>query len=171
VGVYKTPVSVDEDTVINPNELLPYGANRYYLETVCSDMFDTTVIRLPGLFGAGLKKNVIFDLLNDNNVEKIHAAGVYQYYDLGNIWKDINVALVNNLEVVNFATEPVATKEVAKYAFGIDFDNMPSDIKPALWDMRTKHASVYGGIGGYLYSKEQELKSIKEFVIKTKADK
>jgi nucleoside-diphosphate-sugar epimerase len=164
VGVYKTAVGVDEDTEINLEELSPYGANRYYLERICRDLFDTTIIRLPGLFGTGLKKNVIFDLLNSNNIDKIHADGVYQYYDLSNIWKDINVALVNKLEVVNFATEPVATKEVAEYAFGIEFDNRPSDIEPAFWDMRSKHASKYGGTGGYLYSKVQELESIKQFV-------
>ena len=93
---------------------------------------------------------------------------MYQYYNLENIWKDIQIALDNNLPLVNLATPPVSTKEVAKIAFGIDFSNEPEDIKPAFWDMHSKYANVYGGEGDYLYSKEQELADIKAFVEKDK---
>jgi len=168
VGVYKNPNGATEDTEIDTDGLLPYGLNRHYLEQFCQQNFDTTIVRLPGLFGPGLKKNVIFDLLNDNNVDKIHKDGVYQYYNLENIWKDIQIALDNNLPLVNLATPPVSTKEVAKIAFGIDFSNEPEDIKPAFWDMHSKYANVYGGEGDYLYSKEQELADIKAFVEKDK---
>lgn len=164
VGVYKNPNGANEDTVIETEGLLPYGVNRYYLEQFCADNFDTTIVRLPGLYGKGLKKNVIFDLLNDNNVDRIHKDGVYQYYNLANIWKDISVALDNNLPLVNLATPPVSTEEVAREAFGIEFTNAPADIKPAYWDMHSKYANVYGGEGDYLYTKEQELNDIKQFV-------
>lgn len=164
VGVYKDPNGADEDTEIELEGLTPYGLHRYQLETFCRDNFDTTVVRLPGLFGDGIKKNVIFDLLNDNNVDKIHKAGVYQYYNLANIWKDINIALDNKLALVNFATPPVSTEEVSRVAFGKEFTNVPADTNPAFWDMHSKYASVYGGEGTYLYSKEQELAQIKAFV-------
>ncbi len=169
VGVYKTAVGVDEDTLIEQEGLLPYGANRLYLENFCRDKFDVTIVRLPGLFGQGLKKNVIYDLLHNNNVDRIHYAGSYQYYNLGNIWKDIQIALNNNLELVNFATEPVRTDEVADCCFDIkDFKNEPEGIKPAVWDMRSKYAGVYGGKDGYLYSKQQTLQDIKKFVESSK---
>ena len=147
---------------------MPYGVNRYYLEQFCRDNFDTTIVRLPGLFGDGLKKNVIYDLMNNNMVEKIHADGMYQYYNLDNIWRDINIALENNLPLVNLATPPVSTREVAKVAFGIDFTNKPEGIKPAYWDMHSKYASVYEGEGEYLYTKEQELDDIKKFVARSR---
>lgn len=171
VGVYKTAVGVNEDTPIDTEGLLPYGANRYYLENFCRDNFDTTIVRLPGLFGKGLKKNVIYDLMHNNNVDRIHAEGVYQYYNLANIWKDIQIALENNLPLVNFATEPVSTKEVAKYCFDMDFSNIPKDIQPAVWDMRTKHAAIYEGDGEYIYSKHQELEDIKKFIAGDKKTK
>jgi nucleoside-diphosphate-sugar epimerase len=165
VGVYKVANGVDEDTPVDTAGLPPYGINRYYLEEYCSEHFDTTIVRLPGLFGKGLKKNVIYDLLHGNMVENIHSKGVYQYYNLANIWKDIQVAVENGLKVVNFATEPVRTDEVASYCFGIEhFDQMPEGIKPAFWDMHSKHGALFGGAGPYLYSKQQELDDIKAFV-------
>ncbi len=167
VGVYKTPNGANEDTPIETEGLTPYGVNRHYLEEFCKEHFDTTIVRLPGLFGAGLKKNVIYDLLHNNMVENIHADGTYQYYNLDNIWKDIQVALDNNLPLVNFAVPPVSTSEVARVAFGMEeFANRPEGITPAFWDMHSKYADVYGGKGEYLYTKEQELEGIREFVEK-----
>lgn len=164
VGVYKSPNGANEDTPIETDGLLPYGVNRYHLEQFCQENFDTTIVRLPGLFGKGIKKNVIFDLLNDNNVDRIHKDGVYQYYNLANIWKDIRTALDNNLPLVNLATPPVSTQDVARECFGIEFTNTPEDVTPAFWDMHSKYASVYGGEGDYLYTKQQELDDIKTFV-------
>ncbi len=164
VGVYKNPNGANEDTPIDTNGLLPYGLHRHYLEQFCRDNFDTTILRLPGLFGPGLKKNVIFDLLHDNMIEKIHADGTYQYYNLGNIWTDISTALTNNLPLVNLATPPVKTELVAREAFGTEFTNRPSEVTPAFWDMHTKYADVYGGEGNYICTTVQELADIKKFV-------
>lgn len=164
VGVYKTPNGADEDAEIELDGLTPYGTNRYYLEQFCRENFDTTIVRLPGLFGPGLKKNVIYDLLHDNNVDRIHKDGVYQYYNLANIWHDIQVALDNGLPLVNLATPPVSTSQVAKECFGIEFTNTPDDVMPAFWDMHSKYADLYGGEGAYLYTKSQELDQIKSFV-------
>ncbi len=165
VGIYKGPNGADEDTPIDIDGLSAYGTNRDHLEEFVRTNFDALIVRLPGLFGEGLKKNVIFDLLNNNMVEKIHSAGVYQYYNLGNIWKDISVALDNNLSLVNFATEPVRTDELAVYCFGMtDFKQEPEDVNPAFWDMHSKNAALYGGTNPYLYSKQQVLDDIKAFV-------
>lgn len=169
VGVYKNPNGATEDTPIETEGLLPYGVNRYYLEQFCRENFDTTIVRLPGLFGDGLKKNVIYDLLHDNMVEKIHADGMYQYYNLDNIGKDIQTALDNGLELVNLAVPPVSTREVARVAFGVDFTNIPEGVNPAFWDMHSKYADLYGGEGDYLCTKEQELADIKAFVEKERS--
>jgi nucleoside-diphosphate-sugar epimerase len=171
VGVYKDSVGATEDTPITLDGLPPYGVNRYHLEQAVRETFPSAlIVRLPGLFGPGLKKNVIFDLLHNNNVDRIHHAGSYQYYNLGNICHDIKIALDNHLALINFATEPVRSDEIADYCFGIKgFNNQPEGIKPAVWDMRSQHADLYGGHGGYLYSKQQVLDDIKQFVIQEKA--
>lgn len=164
VDVYKNPVGVDEGTPIELQGLHAYGRNRFYLEQFCANNFDTLIIRLPGLFGNGLKKNVIYDLLHHNNVERIHHAGSFQYYNLDNIWRDIQVALKENLSLVNFAAEPVRTSEIAKEAFGVDFTNEPEGVAAGSYDMRSKYAAVYGKQGDYLYSRSEELADIKSFV-------
>lgn len=64
VDVYKNPVNVDEDTIINIHGLEPYGLNRFYLEKWVRENFqDYLIVRLPGLYGKNIKKNFIFDLI------------------------------------------------------------------------------------------------------------
>ncbi len=56
IDVYNLPVEVDEDTSIDGENLQPYGKHRLELETAIQKQFDASVVRLPGLFGKGLKK-------------------------------------------------------------------------------------------------------------------
>lgn len=54
----------DENTTVF-EETLAYGRNRRTLERACQEHFDDCIIlRLPALFGRGLKKNFVFDVLN-----------------------------------------------------------------------------------------------------------
>ena len=65
IDVYKNPIGVDEDTVIDIANMQPYGLNRYYLEKWVEDnITNHLIVRLPGLFGENMKKNFIFDLIN-----------------------------------------------------------------------------------------------------------
>lgn len=62
--VYKRPVNVNEDTPIDTEALHAYGLNRYRLEQWVRDAFpEATIVRLPGLFGSGIKKNFIYDYI------------------------------------------------------------------------------------------------------------
>lgn len=65
VDVYNQAEGVDEDTVIATDMLQPYGKHRYMLEQWVMENIDYYhIIRLPGLYGRGIKKNFIFDLIN-----------------------------------------------------------------------------------------------------------
>lgn len=164
VDVYKIPINVDEDTPLNIKNLHAYGKNRLYLEDFCQRKFNTLIVRLPGLFGPGLKKNIIYDLLKNNNVDKIHHAGSFQYYNLENIWKDIQIANCAGIELVNFATEPLRTDEIAGKCFGIKLINAPEGVSAGSYDMHTKHSILYGKAGPYLYSKAEVILGIKSFI-------
>lgn len=65
IDIYKTPSDIDENTTIETEGLHPYGKNRFYLEEFIRQQFKNhLIIRLPALFGEGLKKNFIYDFLN-----------------------------------------------------------------------------------------------------------
>jgi hypothetical protein len=54
----------DEGTNAFEDEIA-YGRHRRYLEAFCENRFPhCLIVRLPALFGTGLKKNFIFDLMN-----------------------------------------------------------------------------------------------------------
>lgn len=64
VDVYDNPAGVEEDTHINEHALHPYGLHRLKLEQWARSQYpDVLVVRLPGLYGQGLKKNFLFDLI------------------------------------------------------------------------------------------------------------
>jgi len=164
VAVYPTAVGVDEDSPINPDAQTPYGRHRWMLERDLADRFPRTlVMRLPGLFGPGLKKNAIFDLLHENELHKVNAAAEYQFYDLSRLWADVSIALTSGLEVVNMATEPVSIREVAAEVFNVSFTNDPGT-PPARYDMRSRHAALFGGRAGYLYDRRQVFDDLRAFV-------
>jgi nucleoside-diphosphate-sugar epimerase len=164
VAVYPVPVAVDEDTLIDPAFGTAYGRHRRELEVLAGRHFPRVLsVRLPGLYGPGLKKNAVYDLLHDNQLGKVHAGAVYQFYDLNRLWSDVQTALRADLRVVNLATEPVSVRDVARAAFGLDFRNDPGT-RPAHFDMRTRHAPLFGGAGGYLETREQVLAGLTRFV-------
>lgn len=163
VDVYAHPRGVNEDSPIDAAVLQPYGRHRFELERFIAGEFDSVTIRLPGLFGTGLKKNAIYDLLHGNDLDKIHCDGVFQFYDLENLWKDIQVAQRHRLRLVNFATEPTSVRELAREAFGIDFHNTTAASPPA-YDVTSRHAGLYGGSAGYLYDRQRVLAAMRTFV-------
>lgn len=164
VDVYKQPIhGVDEDTGIAEDNHA-YGHNRYLLEQFITERFDTLVVRLPALYGKGLKKNIIYDLMHDNNVDQIHSGGEFQFYFLDNLWTDIQKALDHELMLVNISVEPVLVSTVAKDVFGIDFNNQPEGQTAAKYDMHSKHADLWGGHNGYMYDVSQSIADMKTFV-------
>lgn len=166
ICVFKDPVDgFTEDTPVDLEGLPPYGVHRYKLEQFVREHFpNALIVRLPGLYGAGLKKNIIFDLMHDNNVERIHKDASVQYYNLGHIWSDIQIALDNQVTLLHLSVGPTTTQEVAKAAFDMEFTNAPADVHPKTFDFHSKHAGLFGGTDGYLYSKQQSLDEIKNFV-------
>lgn len=164
--VYKNPFNVDEKTLIDLNGLHPYGTNRFYLEEFIRKQFKKNlIIRLPALFGDGLKKNFIFDLLNNNCLELTHKDSIFQFYNLKNLWKDINVALKNKISLLNISTEPTSAKEIAKKVFDINFDNI-TEKNPANYNLKSIYYKNWNGNSGYLYKKEEIIKELKEFIKK-----
>lgn len=170
VDVYPNPNGVDEDTIIDQLQLTQaYGCHRYKMEQFMKSHFSkVTIIRCPQLYGLGLKKNFVFDLIHESSLDFTHKDTTLQFYHLKNIWDDIQVAVNNSLPLVNFAVEPVTAAELASYSLNINFANVTK--KPAMqFDMQTKYADLYGLPGRYLYNKTRTLKELKEFILEERA--
>lgn len=162
VDVYPSPLDVDEHTLIDRASGSPYGRHRLWLEDFLRERFDTVVVRLPGLFGVGLKKNIIFDILTGNRVDQIVPNAVFQFYDMQHLWAHVQMAQQQGLGLVNFATEPTSVREVAMDGLGVSLP-APEQSNAPRYDMKSKHASVFGGSRGYVADKKSVLAGIREF--------
>jgi nucleoside-diphosphate-sugar epimerase len=164
IDVYPVPREVDEDSVIQREGHHAYGLHRLEVEDWIRARFpNVVVLRLPGLFGPGIKKNVIFDMIHDNGLDKVHPDGVFQYYDLRRLADDIDRAWELQIPLLNLSTAQLATSEIRERFF-------PSKQlggtgpAPASYDMRSKYAYDWGGGEGYLYSKNQVLNDLEDWL-------
>lgn len=65
IDVFKIPLGVDEASSIDMDGLQAYGYNRCLLENWVKENYpEALIVRLPGLFGEGIKKNFIYDIIN-----------------------------------------------------------------------------------------------------------
>jgi hypothetical protein len=144
VDVYPEPHGVDEGVTVLPEEHdQAYGRNRLRLERFVLERFTTAcVLRLPGLFGPGLKKNLIFDLAGGRGGQFVHHESVFQFYDLDRLASDADKAVELGLRTVNLATQPVGAQTLAQSVFGIDLTG--TSVPRVSYDMRTVHSAAFG---------------------------
>jgi NAD dependent epimerase/dehydratase family len=175
VCIYPGGTSPDETSPLSTDGLTPYGANRLHMEQTLAERFDTLAVRLPQLYGLGLKKGIVYDLLNDYRVGYIRPQGRFQYYDLRRLWDDIQIALRANLRTLNVATPALTSARVALECFGVDIaDQAPPGAESPFAqmytrDMRTIHADLFGGPSGYLLDEAAEIQALQAFVREQRA--
>jgi dTDP-4-dehydrorhamnose reductase len=163
VDVFKNPQGVDEDTPVDEDGLHPYGLHRRLLEKFVEEHFPKhLIVRLPGLVGPGLRKNVIFDFLNNNNLNAIESRSVFQFYPMVNLWFDIQIALQKGLKLVHLTAEPVSVSDVSQLGFGRSFtQELPNT--PARYDMQTRYAGQFGASGRHQYSVHETILAIRAY--------
>lgn len=163
VDVYPVSIGVDESFDCDAAANHAYGVNRRYFEKAVEAQFDNVqILRIGGVFGPGLKKNVIYDLLHGNCLEKINPLSSFQYYNVGGLWRDIT-QLGTEIRLANFVTEPLRTEDVRQRLFPqrvVGADAMPM----ASYDIRTLHSAAFQGPPGYLRGAAQVMEELREFV-------
>lgn len=165
VDVFIAPYEVTESSRLIKKGLHPYGLHRAELEEFVQDNFEQHyILRLPGLFGPGLKKNVIYDLMHDNNVSEINPDGSLQYYGVENLGKDIRVAINNGLQLVHLTSEPISSSKIAEIVFNQSLSSVKPGLSAPRYDVQSKYASVFGGMNHYIYSAKNQIREIKKFV-------
>lgn len=163
VDVFKEPIGVDESTPVDESGLHAYGLHRRLLEKFVEQHFQShLIVRLPGLVGPGLRKNVIFDFLNNNNLHAIESRGIFQFYPMINLWYDIQMALNAGLPLVHLTAEPISVADVSLQGFGRPFIQTLEN-PPARYDMQTRHAQIFGSLGQYQYSTRETIQAIRAY--------
>jgi hypothetical protein len=163
VDVFKSPIGVIEDTPVDEAGLHPYGLHRRLLEKFVEECFaNYLIVRLPGLVGPGLRKNVIFDFLNNNNLHFIESRGVFQFYPMTNLWYDIQIALGAGLKLVHLTAEPISVAEISAAGFGKPFNQILAN-PPGSYDLRSKYAALFGVDGAYQYSKRETIQAVRAY--------
>jgi hypothetical protein len=100
------------------NDRETYGKNRKKLEIFIKKKFsDYLIIRLPAVFGKGIKKNILYDLLNNNQISKINKDDKYQWFDLSFLYKEIQKLKKKKTfnKIVELYSPPISNHEIIKY--------------------------------------------------------
>ncbi|MDA7696450.1 sugar nucleotide-binding protein [Porticoccaceae bacterium] len=163
IDVYGNTQNVTEDD--EPTPACKYGEHRLMLERFISDVFsDGLVVRLPGIFGHGLRKNVLFDFINKNQIDKIDSRSIFQFYSLQKLYKDILTAKKLNLKLLNITPAPTRVSDIYLKYFGSEFNNITSAPKKR-YDVRSLYSEKFGGTKeGYFDTQEESLAEIIEFM-------
>jgi nucleoside-diphosphate-sugar epimerase len=141
VDVYDPPQNVDE-TVQPSLSSHPYGANRAWLELELHEIFGSRfrIIHLPALVGMGLKKNIIFDLLNNNNINQINPNSYFQWFNLSHLPDIIRLSRVlTESPVLNVVSEPLHTPMIVNRWFPEWSQELNWEASPIRYDVQTIH--------------------------------
>ena len=152
--VFAGVIGVDEHC--NPDALEPYGKNRMDLESFVKSRFPHLIIRLPGVVGPGLKKNLIFDLSHSRTPAEAKES-TFQFYPVVNLRDDIARAKTLRVSVIHLTAEPLSFNEIHDLVFG-GIQGRSNGFPLRHYDVR----SIYAG-GGYLYSKRESLLAIRSY--------
>jgi sugar phosphate isomerase/epimerase len=165
IDVYERPSCMDtEDCVGDYENNHTYGKNRYFFEEFIKELFENHyIVRLPAVFGYGLKKNALYDLLHNNQINNIQINSKYQWYNLDWLCDDINKVVKNNIRVCNFFTEPLHTRKIIdlfEYPIWL-YDNR----NKTEYNITTKYSSLFNCKAyGYIRTKEEVEESIVNFI-------
>ena len=166
IDVYDNIINKNnEDYKINYENNHAYGRNRYLFELFIKNNKNIKsyhIIRLPALFGNGIKKNIIYDLINNNNVNIINGNSSYQWYNLEWLKQDIDVCINNNIKECNLFTEPLETNEIIKL---FQYENINFNMKRFKYNLQTKYYDLFNSnVIGYIRDKTNVLNDIISFI-------
>ena len=164
VDVFNSPINVNERSKIVKNSKNAYGNNRRELELFCIKNFENhLIIRLPGLVGPNLKKNALYDIKFQNNINKIDSRNIYQFYPLKNLYKDIEKSLFIGEKIIHLTSEPISIHEIYNEIIKKNFTNHVLE-NPIKYDFKSKYAKYFNGLKNYQYCKNYIFECISEYL-------
>jgi dTDP-4-dehydrorhamnose reductase len=201
-----------------------YGKHRRMIEVAAAEIFEQRhVLRLPALFGPGLKKNFVFDLMNPvptylksdtfetlvaqlpsvadtlraafapdaqtgmmrydrgrfartaeeaelvaaleavNHTARVftNSDSTFQYYNLANLWRDIERCIALDIDLLNVCSEPLRAGVIHEALLGRPWHNADAPLRHEA--VRTRHSAAWNAPPGYLYRADQTLDELQAF--------
>jgi NAD dependent epimerase/dehydratase family len=165
VDVYPEPFDVNEFSEIDSDLLHAYGRNRLMLERELEKRFESFhIIRLPALFGPGLKKNILFDLINNHQLCNINTESTFQWYPLRRICSDIRVVLDYDIKLINITSQPILTSEIVGKFFA-SLSCGPASSIPVHYNVKTIHGNLFHNNNShYLLDKPSVIQEISSWL-------
>jgi sugar phosphate isomerase/epimerase len=156
-----------------------YGKNRLLFEEYIINRYENHhIVRLPALFGKGLKKNMIYDLIHNNNVSNIQINSSFQWYCLDWLKNDIDIIISNNIPICNLFTEPVHTSDIIKTfhrIYGIDYEFMinylANNDTTISYNTCTKYNTLFDSNKPYIRNSDKIIEALTEYLKFEKLDK
>jgi len=112
-----------------------------------------------------LLKNLFLDI-NFSALNFTDSNSIFQFYNLANLWQDINICLDNGIKKMNLATEPISAKEIYHKIYNKDFKNELSK-NPPHYDFHTLHSKKFCDNDKYIQDKKTVLNNIELFIRKS----
>ena len=104
-----------------------YSKNRIYLENFIKKKFSNyLIIRLPIIYGNNFIKNCIYDLLNNNQINKLNGSDLIQILNVDQLSNFILFALKKKINEVNISPKPIKLSYIAKKIFGKNLKKKPN---------------------------------------------
>lgn len=161
IDVYQDTELFADETISPVFKNLGYGHNRFIFEDLITQNLQyesIKILRLPGLYGPHLKKNILFDIKNSNNLDQININSYYQWYNINLIKIDIEMISYDEDTVFNLFPEPVSTRAIIE-----NFCEKPIGYEGKLmtYNYQTRYTTTR-----YWYDAEKSLKDIGKFLCK-----
>lgn len=123
----------------------PYGMHRFMLELMVSNFFKKVqIIRLPGLFGAGLKKNLIFDIKNKrlDQLRLYHFKSEFQFFNMNYADELIEKVFRSNIPLVHITSDKISVEELLKVLSPDYLSLLDRTGSPIKYNFQTKYPEI-----------------------------
>jgi dTDP-4-dehydrorhamnose reductase len=165
IDVFNEPNGVFEDDTPQEPALSGYGMNRLAFERFVNAKFGHVwTVRLSGLVGRGLKKNVIYDLRNGKSVEEVPINSQFQFYPLERLKNDLEKIMANDHGLLHLVAEPLTLESISQeLGFTPSSFGAPSEDAPK-YDVRSSKTSIWGITSNFQVSKAESMEAIRKYV-------
>jgi hypothetical protein len=165
IDIYQNELNKSNENDIPPIPELNYGSIRLLFEHFVKDRLKYNklkIIRLPALYGKRIKKNILYDLLNDNNISNIPWNSKFQWYNVDKLFIDTEKILNSNksdkVQIINLFTEPIETSIITSL-FGLSKEDVNTLSEGAHYNCQTIYYN-----SGFIETKDEVLHQIQEFI-------